>query len=260
MLKKLIKYDLIWINKSMVVFFVISLLISCITRGISLVNDTFVGNILYIVFKSLTISCIVSIVINCAIRIWNRFRLNIYKDESYLTHTLPIKRNTLYKSKIISSFVSIIISLVFVLISFIIVFLDNKMIDKLKDIFSNNDVAFIFVLLLVLMVLEVLYMTYCGILGLIIGHRSNNNKMVKSVVFGLALYFMIQIVIFIIILSIGLLNPDMSSLFSNTINEDINFISAVKKLVLIVNITYIVFTTGLCISGKLLFKNGINIE
>ena len=34
-------------------------------------------------------------------RMWVRFRSNFYGDESYLTHTLPIKREVLYTSKIL---------------------------------------------------------------------------------------------------------------------------------------------------------------
>jgi len=260
MLKKLVKYDLLWINKSMIVFFIVSLIISILTRIVSCFDSSFVGNILYIVFKSAFISCIVSIIINCCIRIWVRFRNNIYKDESYLTHTLPVTKNILYNSKILSSILSILISLLVVAICFIIVYLDNEMINKIKDIFSNNNVAFIFISILILMIFEAIYMTLCGIVGLIIGHKSNNNKIVMSVIAGLASYFIIQSVIFCVTFGIGLINSDINSLFSNTISQDVNFEKAVKSLVIITNVVYAIFITGIYLVGKVLFKKGVNVD
>ena len=45
------------------------------------------------------ISMMFSIVINNLMRLWVRFKNNFYGDESYLTHTLPIDKKTLYLSK-----------------------------------------------------------------------------------------------------------------------------------------------------------------
>ena len=42
------------------------------------------------------------------------------------------------------------------------------MINKLKDICSNGNVKFIFISILILMVLELVYMTNCGLMGIII--------------------------------------------------------------------------------------------
>ena len=46
-------------------------------------------------------SMIFSILINTMMRSWVRFRDSLYKDESYLTHTLPVTKNELYNSKFI---------------------------------------------------------------------------------------------------------------------------------------------------------------
>lgn len=42
---------------------------------------------------------IVSSLINGLMRSWVRFITNIYKDESYLTHTLTIEKKDIYLSK-----------------------------------------------------------------------------------------------------------------------------------------------------------------
>ena len=45
------------------------------------------------------------ILINNLMRTWVRFRHNLYGDESYLTHTLPVERKTIYLSKFITSII-----------------------------------------------------------------------------------------------------------------------------------------------------------
>ena len=262
MLKKLIKYDLIWMNKSMVIFFIISFIISVLTRVASYFDSSFIGNILYIVFKTCSIACISSTLINCVIRIWVRFRTNIYKDESYLTHTIPVSKNTLYDSKIISSFFTLLISLLSILLDFIIVFLDNTMLDKLKQIFSDGNNTFIFINILIIMVLELLHVAYCGIMGIIIGHKSNNNKVLKSILIGIGSYYIIQTFIYAIIFLLGLFNPDIKVLFSNNpnSNSNLNFESGVKSLVIIADIVYIAFITLMHLICKKIFNKGVNVE
>lgn len=260
MLKKLIKYDLIWVNKFMLIFFSISFIISSLTRIMSNFTDAFIGNILYLILRGCAISCFVSILINCVIRIWARFNLNTYKDESYLTHTLPVSKDTLYNSKIISSILSVLISLFVVLLSFLIVYLDKSMIIQIKNIFNDKNVAFIFMSFIITAILEMIYMIYCGTLGILLGHKSNNNRMVRSVFIGIGLHFVIQFILFGIVYGIGLLNSDINSLFTNTLNNDIKLESAVKLLVIIVNIVYVLFITAMYYLGKNIFKKGVNVD
>lgn len=261
MLGKLIKYDLKWINKSLSVFFIISLILSVITRIVGLFDSSFIGNILYSILKGIcTTGCIAAIIINAVIRIWVRLGLNFYNDESYLTHTLPVSKSTLYDSKIISGIITMLISLVVIGISLLIVYLDGDMINKIKDIFSSGSIALIFINILIIIILEVMYLALCGIVGIIIGHRFNNGKKVKSILIGLGLYFLLQTIMLGIIFGISLLNNDISMLFSNTMSPDIKFEGAVKLLIIIVNIIYLVFNCGLYFVGKMLFKKGVNVE
>ena len=207
MLGKLAKYDLVWIHKSISVFFIITLIMSTLTRVTSYFDTSFIGGVLYSLFKGATIGCLITLIVNCVIRIWVRFRLNFYKDESYLTHTLPVTKNTLYNSKMVSAIITLIISIIVVIISIAVAYLDTDMINKIKDIFNNNSVAFIFINLIIAFVLELLYMTLCGILGIIIGHKSNNGKLATSVVIAIILYFASQTLIFAITFGLSLLKP-----------------------------------------------------
>ena len=260
MLKKLIKYDLIWVNKSMSTFFIIALIISTLTRISSNFTSSFVGNIIYLILKGLTIGILVSLMINCIIRIWVRFRLNLYKDESYLTHTLPVKKQTLYNSKIISSIISLLISSLVILICIVVAFFDQSMIDRIKDIFNQSGSSIVFISVIITMLLELFYATLCGIIGLVIGHKSNNGKMPKSIIVGILLYFAIQFISFIVIIAVGLANENMRGLFNNQMANDLNFETAVKTLEITMNLVYTVFIIGLYFVGEKLFKKGVNVD
>ncbi len=256
MLKKLIKYDLIWINKIMLIYFIISIIICTLTRIASLNTSTSIGNIIYQVLKGVSISCFASVLINSVIRVWVRFRNSLYKDESYLTHTLPISKCTLYNSKVISSLISVFISLLVILISFIIAFLNKDLINTIKMIFNNN--SFIIIGMILTVILEVFYMIHAGILGILIGYKSNNNSLLKSVFIGIILYFVMQLIILGIVYIIGFFNTDISVLFkeaSNTIMD-----SSFRTLILAVDILYIMFIIIMYFIGKKIFNKGVNVE
>ena len=175
MIKKLMKYDLIWINKFMLIYFSITGILTILTKLSELFNTSFVGNIIYLVLRGCLISAFASKLINCIIRIWVRFNNNLYKDESYLTHTLPVEKNTLYNSKIISFILSLLLSLIVIVICFIIVFLDNDLINIIKNITSTSDGIIIFIGIILIAILEFIYMMSCGLIGIILGNRTNNN-------------------------------------------------------------------------------------
>ena len=244
MLKKLIKYDLLWINKIMLIYFSISIIICILTRISSLNTGSSIGNIIYQILKGVSISCFASVLINSVIRVWVRFRNSIYKDESYLTHTLPISKNTLYNSKILSSIISVIISLLVIIISFIIAFLNKDIINTIGMILT--------------VILEIIYMSYCGIMGILLGNSSNNNKTLKSVFIGISLYFIMQLLILGIIYIIGFFNSDISLLFKEYTSTIMD--SSFKTLISIVDILYLIIITILYFIGKKIFNKGVNVE
>ena len=259
MLRKLVKYDLKWVNKLMVIYFSIALILSILTRISSLFTESFIGNIIYLVLRGCVISCFVSIIINCIIRIWVRFKISLYKDESYLTHTLPVSKCTLYNSKIISLLISLIISVIVIIICTLIAFLNTDMINFLKDLFSNKDITFIVISIIITSILEFIYMANCGIVGILIGHKKNNNKVFKSVFIGIALYFIVQLIILGLIYAIGLINSDINEMFNNISNYS-GDTANVKSLVVIVNSMYTLFIVLMYFIGRKIFKKGINVD
>ena len=65
-------------------------------------------------------------------RCWARFTKNIYGDESYLTHTLPIEKKTIFISKYLTSIITMLASTAVILIVLFIAYYSKENIEWLK--------------------------------------------------------------------------------------------------------------------------------
>ena len=126
MLKKLLKYDLQNINKVVVIFYGLSLFFAILTRIFFSINNSFIMEVIGKICSGVTISMIFNILINNLMRLWSRFRTNFYSDESYLTHTLPIDKKTLYLSKTLSSIITLFVSFLVIALSLFIAYYSKE--------------------------------------------------------------------------------------------------------------------------------------
>ena len=99
MLGRLMKYDIKKMTKILIIMYIISLGLACVTRLINIGKNIQAIFIIGQVFTGLTYSAIVNVLVNTFVHILKVFINNFYKDESYLTHTLPIKKSKLLLSK-----------------------------------------------------------------------------------------------------------------------------------------------------------------
>ena len=116
MLNKLLKYDLKYMIKNMAIFYILSIFFAITTRILFYMEQSVIINIIGQISVGCMFAMIVNTLINTMMRSWVRFRDSLYKDESYLTHTLPVTKNNLYNSKFIQT-------LIFFFISFIVAFI-----------------------------------------------------------------------------------------------------------------------------------------
>jgi hypothetical protein len=142
---------------------------------------------------------IANILINVAMRSWVRFRDSLYKDEAYLTHTLPVTKNDIYNSKFIQSLIFFVLSLIVVLICIVIAYYSKERWLLIKEYFNSfanfsgiNPVLLVIGLILVLS-LEIFNLIQCGFFGLILGHEKNDNQLLFSVIFAFLVYIASQI-------------------------------------------------------------------
>ena len=133
MLIKLLKYDLKYMIKNMCVFYILSIFFAITTRLLSLPEQTVMISILSKISSGCMIAMIANIVINVMMRSWVRFRDSLYKDESYLTHTLPVTKNDLYNSKFIQTLIFFFIGFIIVLLSLFVAYYTQDTWMVVKD-------------------------------------------------------------------------------------------------------------------------------
>ena len=259
MLKKLMKYDFLWMNRNMVVIFAITAILSILTRISSNFTGSVIGDLIFGILRGFTIAAFANTVINSAIRIWERFRQSFYKDEAYLTHTLPVSKNTLYDSKVLSGLCAIILALAVVIACFFIAFWNNDMYEYFRSVFKDGDMTFIVLGILVTAVLEVVYAVNVGMFSLTVGHRANNGRMIRSAVLGIVLYFTLQSLLLGIIYGIGVFDDSVKAMFGDATDVAISF-STYRTLIVVTDVLYLALTAGLYFCGKKLFSKGVNVE
>lgn len=205
MLNKLLKYDLKWVYKPLTVFYLLLLIFSILVRIVESFESTLILLIIDKICCAVVITMIISIIINCFMRNWARFIKNIYKDESYLTHTLPVSKNNIFLSKTLTSIITLLVSMIVIVICLAICTLNNDTWILLKETLESSAIYFdssVFSLILTMITtifFELLFIMLTGTLGIIIGHKSNNLKIVKSVLYGFIIYTLLSI------LSVGIL-------------------------------------------------------
>ena len=263
MLGKLLKYDLKWVYKVVLVFYILSLIFSGVGRILSEIENSVLFNVVAQVFIGIAISMMVSSLINCIMRLWARFVKNIYKDESYLTHTLPVEKKKIYVSKVISAFITVFTTIVFILFCLFICYYSQANMENLKALLElaatvyNTTVVNLLLLVAFVFFLEVMFVVLIGYLGIILGHKSNKNKMVRTLIISFALYFLFQIVSLGIAYVYGLIDPNVMNIINTT---DIVNVDAIKSIMYVGSVLYFVYIIILYILGKVQLAKGVNVD
>ena len=263
MLSKLLKYELKNTFKFLVIFYTLSLLFAGLTRILGdAANSTFVL-VLAEIFKGASISMMCSTLINNSMRIWVMFKGSLYGDESYLTHTLPVKKSTIYLSKILNSAITLIVSFIVIISSFLIIFYSDAFVEMLKGLLLNlsqgADVSIwgFAALFLGILYFEFLNLIQCGFSGIIVGHRFNSGKNLISVLLGLAFYTVSQSLVLIPVLLAGIFNSDIIKLFTSNIIPNIELFTT---MLIISALSYFAICIILSIVNIMFFKKGVNVD
>ena len=263
MLKKLIKYELISTFKFISIFYILGITFAILTRIFFSIDNSLIFEILGQITTGATISMLVSIIINNLMRQWVKFKNTLYDDEAYLTHTLPISKKTLYLSKFLTSFIVMIISFLVSALILFIAYYSKENIEMLKSfilpittILNSTALKIIFILIFILFI-EIFYALLCGYLGIIIGHRFNTNKILKSVIFGFISYIISQIIVLIIIFLIALFNKDLMIIFTTNMVTEPNILMTLSYIFIVIYSSLIILNMYVSIN---LFKKGVNLD
>jgi len=253
MLKKLLKYDLKNSYKVVVIFYILAVAGAAISRLMSLSDSVIIGDILKGFFAGFAISMSFSILINSLMNSWVYFIRNVYGDESYLTHTLPVGKNKIYMSKVLSTIIMMLTSVVVILITVAIAFYSKYNIGQLKnmllftaEIFDSTMINLILVFFVVFF-LEMVFLYLSGLAGIIIAHKFNNHKTFKSFIFGFVIYTIFILFMLLVFAFTGYLQL-------STFN-----VEQIKSILGIGIVLYSISSIGAYIIGNYAFNKGVDV-
>ena len=262
MLGKLLKYDLKWIYKLVIVFYILAFIFSLFSRMFLSIGDSILWSILSKISSGIAISMLVSSIINTLMRSWVRFVRNIYKDEGYLTNTLPVSKRDIYLSKVLSSIIIMLTTTIVIITCLFICYYSKENIDILKKVLEmtansyNTSVIKLILTIGMIFFLELTFILLVGYTGIIIGHRSNNNKIVKSIIWAFGMYIFTQLITIGLIYIIGLFSKDIM----NIITTNIVSIKGIKNILVGGIVMYIIYNIIYYFIGKWQLEKGINID
>ena len=263
MLKKLLKYDLQKTYKILIIFYSLSLFFALLTRLFLSIENSFILNIIGKICGGVTISMIFNIIINNLMRLWVDFKNNLYKDESYLTHTLPINKKTIYLSKTITAIISLFTSILVIGLSLFIAYYSKENVELVKTILFpianmyNSTILGMLLAFLFIFFLEIYNGLQAGYTGIILGHKMNNAKTGFSVLYGFMSYMIIQVFGILSIFIVGIFNKDIMNLFVT--NEIIN-VDMIKTIIYMSLFIYLSAAIINYLINLKLFKKGVNVD
>ena len=263
MIKKLLKYDLQNIFKLLIVFYNLAIFFAILTRIFLNIENSFIMNIIGKICSGTTIAMIINILINNILRLWVRFKNNFYGDESYLTHTLPVEKKTLYLSKIIASIITLFTSFVVIGLTVSIAYYSKENIELLKDILLplanayGSTIITILMAFLFIFFLQFVNILQSGYTGVILGHRHNSTKIGCSVLIGFATYIGTQLIALALLFLIAIFNKEFMNLF---ITNEVISVEMIRMIIYIAIIMYTLIIIGGYFLNLKLFKKGVNVD
>lgn len=264
MLKKLIKYDFKWIFKNIMIYYILGIVFAGLGRIMSFLPESMIFNVIEGIFKGASLSLVLSGIINLVIRIWIRTGINMYKDESYLTHTIPVDIKYHFISKIITTLILIASSVVILLLVILLAYFGQEMVDFITQTFDvlsqglNIPIVELVILIAVLVLVEIVCIVFTGIFGIVYGNSFNNSKLGKTFLFGFGSYFVFTFFSLLLLIIASLFNSSLYEItFCGGVITDYNIII---YLLIGCIILYFVYCILLYLATLRKLKQGINID
>lgn len=263
MLVKLLKYDIKRTYKAFLIFYTLTIVFAALTRLFFSFEESVIINIIGQICTGATISMICNILINNLMRLWVSFKNNLYGDESYLTHTLPVKKSSIYLSKFISSVIIMVASFAVITVALFIAYYSKENMEMLKALFTpiaqGLDCNIIVVVLVVILILFIEFLNglQTGYTGIILAHKLNNAKSGFSVLFGFAAYSASQCAVLLLTFIAAIFNSDLMAMFTSNVTPSFD---TVKLMSIISIVAYSVTIVITAFVNSALLKKGVNVD
>lgn len=266
MLGKLLKYDLRYVYKVLGAYYAIA--IASVALGALFSHIEHPPFIIEFAGEFLTnagLGLSIGLFINAFTRTWTRFRLNLYGDESYLTHTLPISRLQLFASKFICAIIVLLLSLIIVAVVLALYLSSISGFDLgafLADLFvtvqgTSFSLFYIAVTLVLLVIVQSIFVIMCGFSGIIIGRRFNTAPGLLSFIAGFACYLLTSILLIGIVYLFSAFDPELGNLLTYGMQPSP---STLIHCVWICTAVYTITTAILFTVNVNLLNRGVNVE
>ena len=111
--------------------------------------------------------------------------------------------------------------------------------------------------MILILFLEIYTGLQSGFLGIILGHRKSNNKVMDSVIFGFIVYIICQLIVLLILFIVALFNSDVMKMFTDNV---LPHLSAIKNVVLLFSIVYVSIIAVMNLICVKKLNKGVNVE
>lgn len=263
MLKYVLKYDLKYIYKILNAFYALTLIFAAVTGILRHFDDSVILLLLGKISGYITIGLMAGTLVNNMMRVWARFIRNLYGDESYLTHTLPVSKNAVCFSKFLASVITMFTSAAAVTLAIFIAFYSEENMKILKDsltgmaaVYDSTVLGLLLILFLVFF-LEMVFIMQAGYTGIILGYRANSGRFVKSIVYGAGAYVLTGILALLILFVVGLFMPEIMDLFQSNETPDVQMF---RNIMLAGVAYYAIVVAVFCAIDIRLFRKGVNVD
>lgn len=267
MLRKLYHYDLKWSLKVITIFWVLGIAFAIFGRIFQLLPDSIMFEVLGAICNGTSLSLTISAIFNSVIRAWVRLNLSMYKDESYLTHTIPVSISTHFLSKVLATVTVTVISMAILVLAVFIMYYSKENFETLKSLLNvvsgtlDISIAGLLILIILVILFEIIFIIFSGFFGLVYGNSYNSKRVSKTLIYSFGIYFISSIFSIIIMLFSTLFNDELYNIVFVNSEEVIFFEIDVLKIVLTVGLFLYI---GYCALAYYLtdrkLRQGINID
>ena len=221
MLGKVLKYDLKALCRYLIPLYAVLFGLGIMIRLLGFFdNVSIIAIICGLMIVALVVLSCLSFVLNGIFSV-KYYLENLFKDEGYLTHTLPVKKGTLLFSKVLASLVTFSMTALVLIISLIVAFYQKGLfVDVVKVLNLSIYGMIVYEFLLFMIVYGIIgyvatiLMVYAAIA---IGYSRSSNKLVSSVVWGLIFYFVMEFLYLGLLGIIMIINPTFISNLDNSV-------------------------------------------
>lgn len=221
MLGKVLKYDLKALCRYLIPLYAVLFGLGIMIRLLGFFdNVSIIAIICGLMIVALVVLSCLSFVLNGIFSV-KYYLENLFKDEGYLTHTLPVKKGTLLFSKVLASLVTFSMTALVLIISLIVAFYQKGLfVDVVKvlnlSIYGMTVYEFLLFMIVygIIGYVATILMVYAAIS---IGYSRSSNKLVSSVVWGLIFYFVMEFLYLGLLGIIMIINPTFISNLDNSV-------------------------------------------